>query len=53
MWKSSIIAALFCDLDRGTVTDESPIGKEEMRSIAGTTSFSVDRDSKALRLVRR
>jgi hypothetical protein len=47
LWKSSFLAALFCDVE----VHESPVGKEEMGAVAKSTSVSLEGKSGRLRLV--
>jgi hypothetical protein len=47
LWKSSFLAALFCDVE----IHEIPVGKEEMSAVAKSTSVSLDGKSGRLRLV--
>ena len=49
LWKSSFLAALFCELD----ISDKPTGKEEMAATAKSSSVSVEGMSGALRLVAR
>jgi hypothetical protein len=49
LWKSSFLAALFCEVE----VDKTPDGKLEMKSIARSTSVSLQRESSTLRLVHR
>ncbi|KAF2999342.1 hypothetical protein E8E13_005620 [Curvularia kusanoi] len=46
LWKSSFLAALFCEVDM----DEKPVGKKEMGSVAKSTSVSLEGNSGGLRL---
>lgn len=48
LWKSSVLAALFCDVE---VRQDRPIGKERMLEIARSTSVSLEeKNSDTLRL---
>jgi hypothetical protein len=47
LWKSSFLAALFCEVE----VNENPVGKEEMRAIAKSTSVSIEGKSGILRLI--
>jgi hypothetical protein len=47
LWKSSFLAALFCEVEAG----EKPVGKKEMRAMAKSTSASVEGQSGMLRLI--
>lgn len=47
LWKSSFLAALFCDVE----VHETPVGKEEMSAVAKPTSVSFEGKSGRLRLV--
>jgi hypothetical protein len=47
LWKSSFLAALFCEVE----LHEKPVGKEEMKGIAKSTSVSLEDKSATLRLV--
>ena len=42
LWKSSVLAALFCEVD---VRQDRPTNKEEMREIAKSTNMSLRRKS--------
>jgi hypothetical protein len=48
LWKSSFLAALFCEVE----VHEKPAGKEEMEAVAKSTSVSLQRKSSMIRLVR-
>lgn len=48
LWKSSFLAALFCEVE---THKEPPVGKEDMISVAKSTSVSLEGKSRALRLV--
>jgi hypothetical protein len=51
LWKSSILAALFCEVD---TQQDKPIGKEEMMRVARSTGVSLEEKSGGtLRLVAR
>jgi hypothetical protein len=50
LWKSSILATLFCEVD---VQRDRPKGKEEMEKIAKSTSVSLEGKSGRLRMVTR
>jgi hypothetical protein len=50
LWKSSILATLFCDVD---VQQDRPVGKEQMKESAKSTSVSLESKSGELRLVAR
>jgi hypothetical protein len=50
LWKSSILATLFCEVD---VQRDRPVGREEMEESALSTSVSFEGKSGRLRLVAR
>lgn len=50
LWKSSILATLFCEVD---VQQERPVGREEMTEMARSTSVSLEGKAGALRLIAR
>lgn len=50
MWKSSILAVLFCEVD-DTAVVLKPVGKHKMDLIASTTSVSLGQDLSTLRLI--
>ncbi|KAH8722957.1 hypothetical protein GQ44DRAFT_806446 [Phaeosphaeriaceae sp. PMI808] len=55
LWKSSILATLFCEVDN-TVTDNhlgKPMEKQDMSKIAKSTSMSLESNNQTLRLVQR
>ncbi|KAI8941649.1 hypothetical protein NX059_002862 [Plenodomus lindquistii] len=47
LWKSSFLAALFCEVE----VQEKPVGKEEMKAMAKSTSVSLEDKRATLRLV--
>jgi hypothetical protein len=47
LWKSSFLAALFCEVE----LHEKPVGKEEMKEMAKSTSVSLEDKRATLRLV--
>jgi hypothetical protein len=47
LWKSSFLAALFCEVE----VHETPVGKQEMKAIAKSSSASLEGKSGRLRLV--
>jgi hypothetical protein len=47
LWKSSFLAALFCDVE----VHDTPVGNEEMSAVAKSTSVSLEGKSGRLRLV--
>jgi hypothetical protein len=47
LWKSSFLAALFCEVEM----HQRPVGKKEMGSMAKSTSMSLEGSSGRLRLV--
>jgi hypothetical protein len=47
LWKSSFLAALFCEVEM----HEKPVGKEEMKAMAKSTSVSLEGKSGTLRMV--
>jgi hypothetical protein len=47
LWKSSFLAALFCEVE----VHEKAVGNEEMKAIAKSTSVSLGGKSGTLRLV--
>jgi hypothetical protein len=49
LWKSSFLAALFCELEM----DRIPAGKVEMKSIARSTSVCLQKESSTLRPVHK
>ncbi|RYN95147.1 hypothetical protein AA0120_g3987 [Alternaria tenuissima] len=49
LWKSSFLAALFCEVE----LDRTPAGKVEMKSIARSTSVCLQKESSTLRLVHK
>jgi hypothetical protein len=53
LWKSSVLAMLFCDVEQVDAHEMEPIGNKEMGYIARSTSVSVDVDNLKLRLVSR
>jgi hypothetical protein len=50
LWKSSMLATLFCEVD---IQRDRPEGKEEMKEMATTTGVSLEGKSGRLRLVTR
>jgi hypothetical protein len=50
LWKSSILATLFCEVN---IQRERPVGREEMEEIAQSTSVSFEGKNGRLRLVAR
>lgn len=48
LWKSSFLAALFCEVE----VNRQPAGKEGMKEMAKSTNVSLAATSKGLRLVR-
>jgi hypothetical protein len=53
LWKSSVLATLFCEADDEIMKQGRPVRKIDMRDIARSTSVSLDADVKTLRLVAR
>lgn len=49
LWKSSFLAAIFCEVE----VHEKPVGKGEMKAVAKSTSVSLEGKSETLRLVAR
>ncbi|KAH6613087.1 hypothetical protein C7974DRAFT_322140 [Boeremia exigua] len=49
LWKSSFLAAIFCEVDIDT--NERPVGKADMKAVAKSTSVSLEGKSGTLRLV--
>ena len=49
LWKSSFLAALFCEVE----LDRTPAGKVEMKSIARSTSVCIQKESSTLRPVHK
>ncbi|KAJ8116651.1 hypothetical protein OPT61_g1971 [Boeremia exigua] len=49
LWKSSFLAALFCEVEIDP--HERPVGKADMKSVAKSTSVSLEGKSGALRLI--
>jgi hypothetical protein len=50
LWKSSMLATLFCEVD---IQRDRPEGKKEMKEMATTTGVSLEGKSGRLRLVTR
>jgi hypothetical protein len=53
LWKSSVLDALFCEVDDPIARDVQPFGKEAMGSIAKSTSVCLDPSGQTLKLVAR
>jgi hypothetical protein len=53
LWKSSILAMLFCDMDDVVTNGEKPATKRDMEHVAKSTSFSIGGEEDRLRLVAR
>jgi hypothetical protein len=53
LWKSSILALLFCELDSKVVNEAHPICKSALKEIAKSTSVSLGMEREVLRLTAR
>jgi hypothetical protein len=54
LWKSSILARLFCDLDEVVTDGEKPVSRRDMEEVAKSTSVSLGgAGERTLRLVAR
>ncbi|KAF2831318.1 hypothetical protein CC86DRAFT_314581 [Ophiobolus disseminans] len=53
LWKSSILATLFCEIDDPVTRALQPAKKEDMETIASSTSVSLDPNSRKLKLIAR
>jgi hypothetical protein len=53
LWKSSLLAMLFCDVDWVEVQGIEQTGKEALNSIAHSTSVCLNLGTQTLRLVSR
>jgi hypothetical protein len=51
LWKSSVLATLFCEIDGPVTAMMKPVGKESMGTIAKSTSVSLDPSRQTLRLL--
>ncbi|KAH4072443.1 hypothetical protein HBH70_109420 [Parastagonospora nodorum] len=49
LWKSSFLAALFCEAE----LHEKPVGKEQMKAVAKSSSMSLEGKNGTLRLIAR
>jgi hypothetical protein len=49
LWKSSFLAALFCEVEVG----EKPVGKEQIKSVASSSSMRFEGKSGILRSIAR
>ncbi|KAF1848787.1 uncharacterized protein K460DRAFT_275609 [Cucurbitaria berberidis CBS 394.84] len=53
LWKSSILATLFCDVENQEMDEAKPVGRHSMEDIAKSTSVSLEMNSQTLKLVAR
>jgi hypothetical protein len=53
LWKSSILATLYCDIDHTATSESRPVSRQDMERVAKSTSVSFDRTSGTLRLVSK
>lgn len=53
LWKSSVLATLFCEVDHAARIGVEPVAKEKMGAIASSTSVRIDPRSQRLRLLVR
>jgi hypothetical protein len=51
LWKSSVLATLFCEIDDPVTAVVKPVGKEDMGTIAKSTSVSLDSSRQTLKLL--
>jgi hypothetical protein len=52
LWKSSILAMLFCDMDDAVTDGDKPMTRQDMENVAKSTSVSRGGEGKRLRLGR-
>lgn len=50
LWKSSVLALLFCEMDSEVVDKAHPIRKSTLNEVAKSTSVSFGKDRKVLKL---
>jgi hypothetical protein len=53
LWKSSIMAMLFCEIDDIITGEARPVGRQRLEEVAASTSVSLGKDQGSLRLVAR
>ena len=53
LWKSSIMAMLFCEMDDIITGEARPVGRQRLEEVAASTSVSLEKDQGSLRLVAR
>ncbi|KAF2631346.1 hypothetical protein BU25DRAFT_428322 [Macroventuria anomochaeta] len=53
LWKSSILAVLFCEVDVPAINGSRTLTRRDMEEVAGSTSVSLDKTNDTLRLISR
>ncbi|KAI4711434.1 hypothetical protein J4E89_003999 [Alternaria sp. Ai002NY15] len=53
LWKSSILAMLFCEMDEVVTEQAQPMGRQRLEEVAASSSVSLGKDNGSLRLVAR
>lgn len=53
LWKSSVLATIFCELDQGMVRNAHLTSKRAMHDIAWSTSVSLETKKGTLKLLAR
>jgi len=53
LWKSSILAMLFCEMDEVVTEEAQPMGRQRLEEVAASSSVSLGKENGSLRLVAR
>jgi hypothetical protein len=53
LWKSSILAMLFCEMDNVVTEEARPVGRRRFEDVAASSSVSLCKDDGSFRLVAR
>ncbi|KAH6873136.1 hypothetical protein BKA58DRAFT_161492 [Alternaria rosae] len=53
LWKSSILATLFCEMDDVVTEEAKPVERRRLEEVAASSSVSLGKDNNSLRLVAR
>jgi hypothetical protein len=53
LWKSSILAMLFCEMDDVVTEEARPVGRRRFEDVAASSSVSLCKDDGSFRLVAR